>query len=110
MAPYIANVELVHECRKLLTFSAMQMFCLSVFNETSSILLFAVFILIYLFLIQVAVCNLASVAVNMFVRTDKTYDFQKLKYVTKVGGGRFYTRFHAGSINSTVIYYIYFLP
>lgn len=32
---------------------------------------------------EIAVCNLASVAVNMFVRPDKTYDFQKLKDVTK---------------------------
>jgi len=33
---------------------------------------------------EVAVCNLASVAVNQFVRPDKTYDFEKLKQVTKV--------------------------
>lgn len=33
---------------------------------------------------EVAVCNLASIAVNQFVRPDKTYDFQKLKDVTKV--------------------------
>jgi ribonucleoside-diphosphate reductase subunit M1 len=33
---------------------------------------------------EVAVCNLASIAVNMFVRPDHTYDFAKLKYVTKV--------------------------
>lgn len=32
---------------------------------------------------EVAVCNLASIAVNMFVRADKTYDFAKLKEVTK---------------------------
>lgn len=32
---------------------------------------------------EVAVCNLASIAVNMFVKADKTYDFQKLKEVTK---------------------------
>lgn len=28
-------------------------------------------------------CNLASIAVNMFVNPDRTYDFQKLKEVTK---------------------------
>uniref|UniRef100_A0A6P7GHG6 Ribonucleoside-diphosphate reductase n=1 Tax=Diabrotica virgifera virgifera TaxID=50390 RepID=A0A6P7GHG6_DIAVI len=34
---------------------------------------------------EIAVCNLASVAVNMFVSADrKTYDFQKLKEITKV--------------------------
>jgi len=33
---------------------------------------------------EVAVCNLASIAVNMFVREDKTYDFEKLKSVAKV--------------------------
>ncbi|KAA0186594.1 hypothetical protein HAZT_HAZT004742 [Hyalella azteca] len=33
---------------------------------------------------EIAVCNLASIAVNMFVRPDRTYDFEKLKYVTKV--------------------------
>jgi len=33
---------------------------------------------------EVAVCNLASIAVNMFVKPDKTYDFEKLKYVAKV--------------------------
>ncbi|KAG5895778.1 hypothetical protein JTB14_001625 [Gonioctena quinquepunctata] len=34
---------------------------------------------------EVAVCNLASIAVNMFVRPDrKTYDFQKLREITKV--------------------------
>jgi ribonucleoside-diphosphate reductase subunit M1 len=32
----------------------------------------------------VAVCNLASIAVNQFVRPDKTFDFEKLKDVTKV--------------------------
>lgn len=31
-----------------------------------------------------AVCNLASIAVNMFVRPDRSYDFQKLYEVTKV--------------------------
>merc|ERR1711872_344749 len=33
---------------------------------------------------EVAVCNLASIAVNMFVKPDKTYDFEKLKSVAKV--------------------------
>ena len=33
---------------------------------------------------QVAVCNLASIAVNQFVRNDRTYDFDRLKSVTKV--------------------------
>jgi hypothetical protein len=33
---------------------------------------------------QVAVCNLASIAVNMFVRPDQTYDFMRLKEVTKI--------------------------
>ena len=34
---------------------------------------------------EVAVCNLASIAVNMFVnQQDKTYDFEKLKKVAKV--------------------------
>jgi len=33
---------------------------------------------------EIAVCNLASIAVNMFVKPDRTYDFEKLKYVTKV--------------------------
>jgi len=33
---------------------------------------------------EVAVCNLASIAVNMFVKADKTYDFEKLKFVAKV--------------------------
>lgn len=33
---------------------------------------------------QVAVCNLASIAVNMFVRPDQTYDFIRLKDVTKI--------------------------
>ena len=31
-----------------------------------------------------AVCNLASIAVNMFVEPDKTYNFDKLKKVAKV--------------------------
>lgn len=29
-------------------------------------------------------CNLASIALNMYVKPDKTYDFEKLKSVTKV--------------------------
>lgn len=34
---------------------------------------------------EVAVCNLASIAVNMFVTPDKkTYDFEKLKEIAKV--------------------------
>lgn len=34
---------------------------------------------------EVAVCNLASVAVNMFVNTNKkTYDFEKLKEIVKI--------------------------
>lgn len=33
---------------------------------------------------EVAVCNLASIALNMFVKPDKTYDFEKLKMVTKI--------------------------
>lgn len=34
---------------------------------------------------EIAVCNLASIAVNMFVSADrKTFDFQKLKEITKV--------------------------
>nr|XP_029724987.1 ribonucleoside-diphosphate reductase large subunit isoform X2 [Aedes albopictus] len=32
---------------------------------------------------EIAVCNLASIALNMFVKPDKTYDFQKLKEVSK---------------------------
>jgi len=33
---------------------------------------------------EVAVCNLASIALNMFVKPDRTYDFMKLRDVTKV--------------------------
>jgi len=33
---------------------------------------------------EVAVCNLASIALNMFVKPDRTYDLVKLKEVTKV--------------------------
>lgn len=35
---------------------------------------------------EIAVCNLASIALNMFVDAEKrTYDFQRLREVTKVG-------------------------
>lgn len=33
---------------------------------------------------KVAVCNLASIALNMYVRQDRSYDFKKLYEVTKV--------------------------
>uniref|UniRef100_A0A674E713 Ribonucleoside-diphosphate reductase n=1 Tax=Salmo trutta TaxID=8032 RepID=A0A674E713_SALTR len=33
---------------------------------------------------EVAVCNLASIALNMYVTPEKTFDFNKLAYVTKV--------------------------
>ena len=33
---------------------------------------------------ETAVCNLASIALNMFVKSDKTFDFEKLKSVSKV--------------------------
>lgn len=33
---------------------------------------------------QVAVCNLASIALNMYVTPERTYDFKKLASVTKV--------------------------
>lgn len=33
---------------------------------------------------EIAVCNLASIAVNMFVTSERTFDFAKLKEVTKV--------------------------
>merc|ERR1719309_1885798 len=33
---------------------------------------------------EVAVCNLASIAVNMYVNPDKTFNFEKLKMVSKV--------------------------
>ncbi|KAF4520609.1 hypothetical protein B566_EDAN006020 [Ephemera danica] len=33
---------------------------------------------------EVAVCNLASLALNMYVKPDRTYDYQKLMEVTKV--------------------------
>ena len=35
-------------------------------------------------LVQVAVCNLASIALNRFVRPDHTFDFDKLVHVTMV--------------------------
>ena len=38
----------------------------------------------YFPLFQVAVCNLASIALPRFVKADKTFDFQKLFDVTKV--------------------------
>jgi len=33
---------------------------------------------------EVAVCNLSSIAVNMFIEPDKSYNFEKLKKVAKV--------------------------
>lgn len=33
---------------------------------------------------EIAVCNLASIALSKFMKTDKTCDFKKLKAVTKV--------------------------
>ncbi|XP_068632919.1 ribonucleoside-diphosphate reductase large subunit [Battus philenor] len=33
---------------------------------------------------EVAVCNLASIALNRFINDDKTYNFSKLKEVTKI--------------------------
>lgn len=33
---------------------------------------------------EVAVCNLASIAVNQFVKSDKSYDFVKLKEISKI--------------------------
>lgn len=38
----------------------------------------------FFFLIQVAVCNLASIALNMYVSARRTFDFNKLASVTKV--------------------------
>lgn len=35
-------------------------------------------------MLQVAVCNLASIALNMYVTPERTFDFQKLASVTKV--------------------------
>lgn len=37
-----------------------------------------------IYIVQVAVCNLASVALNMFVKPDRTFDLPKLKEITKV--------------------------
>lgn len=31
-----------------------------------------------------AVCNLASIAVNMFIKSDGDYDFEKLLKITKI--------------------------
>lgn len=33
---------------------------------------------------QVAVCNLASIALNMYVTSERSFDFKKLASVTKV--------------------------
>lgn len=33
---------------------------------------------------EIAVCNLASIALNMYVNADRTYDFEKLREVTKI--------------------------
>jgi len=33
---------------------------------------------------EVAVCNLASIALNMYVKSDKTFDFDRLQHVVKV--------------------------
>ncbi|KAH9492642.1 Ribonucleoside-diphosphate reductase large subunit [Bulinus truncatus] len=33
---------------------------------------------------EASVCNLASIALNMYVKPDKTFDFDRLQYVTKV--------------------------
>jgi hypothetical protein len=33
---------------------------------------------------QMAVCNLISIAVNIFMQPDETYDFEKLKHVAKI--------------------------
>lgn len=34
--------------------------------------------------LQVAVCNLASIALNRYVNNDRTFDFKQLEYVTGV--------------------------
>ena len=34
--------------------------------------------------LQIAVCNLASIALNMFVNPDRTFDFERLHQVTQV--------------------------
>jgi ribonucleotide reductase alpha subunit len=49
-----------------------------------SIVTVLVFQSINIFFSQVAVCNLASIAVNMFVNSDRTYDFGKLKDIAKI--------------------------
>ena len=36
------------------------------------------------FYLQVAVCNLASLALNRYVTADKKFDFKQLEYVTGV--------------------------
>jgi len=33
---------------------------------------------------QIAVCNLASIALNRYVTADKKFDFKQLEYVTTV--------------------------
>lgn len=33
---------------------------------------------------EIAICNLASIAVNMYVKPDKTFDFEKLKSDCKI--------------------------
>jgi len=33
---------------------------------------------------QVAVCNLASIALNRYVTADRKFDFEQLEYVTSV--------------------------
>lgn len=43
-----------------------------------------IFIHFFAFPIQVAVCNLASIALNMYVSPGRTFDFNKLASVTKV--------------------------
>ena len=40
---------------------------------------------------EIAVCNLASIAVNAFVKPDKTYDFDRLKQIAKVKETHFST-------------------
>ena len=39
---------------------------------------------LFVFPIKVAVCNLASIALNRYVTAEKTFDFKKLEYVTSV--------------------------
>lgn len=40
--------------------------------------------MVLFFFRKVAVCNLASIALNMFVKQDRTYDLLRLKEITKV--------------------------